>query len=52
MLDDYGTINVQGQNIEIRKLSPEELRKYLTIVNDKEKKIINTQNEYISQLLG
>ena len=52
MFEKYGSINIQGQNIEIEKLSVEEIRKYLEIVNDKEKQLIVKQNEYLSQLIG
>lgn len=50
--NDYGTINIQGQEVKINKLSIEELKKYLDIINTKEQNIIKQQNEYLSQLVG
>ena len=52
MFEKYGTINIEGQNVNIDKLPIEEIKKYLIIVNEKEQKIISQQNEYLSQMIG
>ena len=51
MFEKYGTINIEGQNVDIDKLSVEEIKKCLIIVKEKEQKIIDKQNEYLSQLV-
>lgn len=52
MFDTYGTININNQNIEIEKLSIEELTKYSKMLDEKENRVIAKQNEYLSQLIG
>lgn len=52
MFDTYGTININNKNIEIEKLSIEELTKYSKMLEEQENKIITNQNEYLAQLLG
>ena len=45
-------ININNQNIEIEKLSIEELTKYSKMLDEKENRVIAKQNEYLSQLIG
>jgi len=51
MFEKYGTLNIEGKNVEIEKLSVEEIKQYLGIVKEKEQKIIDQQNKYLSQLI-
>lgn len=52
MFEKYGSISIENQSVDIDKLSTEEIRKYLEIVNGKEKQLIVEQNEYLSKLIG
>lgn len=49
--EKYGNINLKGKDINVDATSSEELKKYLEELNETHTKILEEQNEYLSQIL-
>lgn len=47
----YGNVHIEGKSINIEKIPIEELNKYLKILKHNQEKLIEKQNQYLSQIL-
>ena len=48
----YGDLNIEGRKVDIEKTAILELKKYLEQLDKKEKKLIEKQNQYLSEILN
>ena len=51
MDNTYGNIVIDGQSIEIDKIPVEKLNDYLQTLEKNREKLIEKQNEYLSEIL-
>ena len=48
----YGNIHINGMSIDIEKTKTEELKKHLQKLEEKREKLIDKQNNYLSQIIN
>ena len=48
----YGNLHVDGMSKDIDKIEVNELHKYLDKLEKEQMKLIEQQNEYLSQIIG
>ena len=51
MFDNSKKIEINGNIVDIEKLNIDELKRYLEEMNNKRKKIIENQNDYLSKII-
>ncbi len=49
---EYGVVHIDGNNLNIDKIPLEELDEYIEKLENKQTKLINEQNSYLSQILS